>query len=229
MKENNPKLRAGRIFVDLEETSRKVFAHYRREVGWEDVQIVASDPNKFRVIVILKNKKQLRKFNREVSSISEIVKDEIRKAMIRTGADPGEDVEIEFDIITRKQWNDRLFHPPTDNEIAKAHMQDALQWRGLEAVTRNVKRVFAGRCSLYYFAIIPEGDKRFRVFVFFNKDKDVELSQSQGVAEQIKDFVLEELECVGRGSRNELEVYFEFDSHENVKKECGGNYYLRML
>lgn len=229
MNESRSRSQADGFPIVLEEISRKLAAHYRGEVGWDDIQIIAGGPNKFRAIVMLKHKKRLRKFNRWANAIREKIKDELRKAMTRTGADPGEDVEIEFDVITRKEWSKRSFKPPTKDEMAKAHEQDVLQWRGLEAVTSNVKRVFGGRCPLYYFAIIPEGDKRFRVFVFFDKDEDTELSQSQGIAEQIKDFVLEELERVGRGNRNELEVYFELDSHENVKKEYGGNYYLRML
>ena len=44
----------------------------------------------------------------------------------------------------------------------------------------------------------------------------------------MRDFICAKLEEFGRGKRGELNVQFEFDSFENVKKNFEGSYFLRM-
>ena len=116
---------------------------------------------------------------------------------------------------------------PSDEDFARANKLDDEEWRGLDAVNARVEKAFKHRCPLHYFYLMPQR-QNFRAYVFFNQDKNIEECKSSGIAQEIIDFVYEELERAGRGKRDEIEVAFEFDSDENVTANFEGDYFLRL-
>ena len=65
-------------------------------------------------------------------------------------------------------------------------------------------------------------------FVFFGWERQIEEAEKSGLASQIRQAVVEELERVGRGNRDTMKVDFEFDSHENMEANFEGDYFLRL-
>jgi hypothetical protein len=49
-----------------------------------------------------------------------------------------------------------------------------------------------------------------------------------GLATRIVDFVYAALERHGKGQRDDIELVFEFDSHEDIRRSFGGDYLLRL-
>ncbi|RMG23982.1 MAG: hypothetical protein D6732_24195 [Methanobacteriota archaeon] len=117
--------------------------------------------------------------------------------------------------------------PPNDY-FERVSDEEEDDFRNLEKVEEAVFRRFKDICPLHAIYIIPGGKKRFSAYVFFEKNKDVEECQHNGISQQITDCIYAELERFGRGNREEILVLFEFDSHENVVAHCGGNYFLRL-
>ena len=66
------------------------------------------------------------------------------------------------------------------------------------------------------------------VLIVYKRDKDLQANIALGLVEQTKAEFLRILEEVGYFKENPRDVYFEFDSHENVKKNYEGNYFLRL-
>lgn len=110
--------------------------------------------------------------------------------------------------------------------------------RGFDEVTARVKSRF-GRswirrsCPLHDFWIFNARDKgsgkpAFDVIIFYRSDADIEASAENGVSSEIEDFVYAELDRLGRGCRDQIDVEFEYDSDENVKKNFGGSYFARL-
>lgn len=117
---------------------------------------------------------------------------------------------------------------PSDEELDRASQMMEQQFHNLDVVERNVTEHFKTKCPLHIFYILPQGEDRFRAYVFFVKDKDIEECKKSGIVETMKDFVFEELGHAGRGKRDEITVAFELDSDENVTANYEGDYYLRL-
>jgi hypothetical protein len=116
---------------------------------------------------------------------------------------------------------------PSDEDFARADRLDAERWRNLGNVSENVKQHFKRICPLHNVYLFPERGN-FRACVFFNEDKDIEACKRNGVTREIEDYVYGELELAGRGSRPDITVAFEWDSHENVLAHFEGDYFLRL-
>jgi hypothetical protein len=87
---------------------------------------------------------------------------------------------------------------------------------------------FRRRCPLHEFFILDQRDVDFRAYVFFEQTRDIAAMKQGGVEREISDFVHAELERLGRGRRDEINVAFEFDSHEHVQAKFGGNHFNRL-
>jgi hypothetical protein len=72
------------------------------------------------------------------------------------------------------------------------------------------------------------GKSAFYVLAFYETDVDIEATAANGKSKRMENFVFAQPEQVGRGRRDEIEVAFEYDSDENVKKNFGGSYYNRL-
>ena len=118
-------------------------------------------------------------------------------------------------------------HIPSEKDFERASRRMREKARSLDVVREAVLKKFGGTC-LHEFFILDQRDVDFRSYVFFKDAKDLEESTQRALDQEIIRFVYQELERVGRGSKNNIEVAFEFDSHENVKIKYGGDYYLRL-
>jgi hypothetical protein len=117
---------------------------------------------------------------------------------------------------------------PSDEEFARADRMMAERDRNLSQVSANVKRRFANRCPLHNVYVLWQRDVDFRIYVFFQKDKDIDLCKVNGIVGQIEDCAYEELERAGRGKRGAITVAFEYDSDENVDRNFDGDYLYRL-
>lgn len=119
-------------------------------------------------------------------------------------------------------------HIPTEEEFARA--SDALEKRssGLDQVRDNILRNFPQEFRIHEFFILDSSETSFRAYVFFENEKDREKACRTGMTEDIENCVYEELKAAARGSKENLDVAFEFDSHENVKNDFEGDYFNRL-
>ncbi len=100
--------------------------------------------------------------------------------------------------------------------------------RNLDEVCKEVLQQFAGCCPLHRVFVLSQRDVDFRAYVFFKNRQDVEESKRHGIHEKIIDCIYSELERMGRGRRNKINVAVEFDSDENVIANFEGSYNLRL-
>ena len=117
---------------------------------------------------------------------------------------------------------------PSDEEFAAAKRKMAERSKNLDAASGRVVEAFRKQSAVSKVFILPQRDVDFRVYVFFSNDSDLDSGIRSGACEKISDFVYEELERQGRGSRSTIRIAFEFDSDENVRKNYEGDYYLRL-
>lgn len=117
---------------------------------------------------------------------------------------------------------------PSDEELDRASKMMERQFLNLDVARKNVVNRFKSICPLYDIRILPQGDDGFRVYVFFETDKDVEDCKKNGIVDSLQDAVCAELERGGRGKKSEITVAFEVDSDENVRANYEGDYYLRL-
>jgi hypothetical protein len=117
---------------------------------------------------------------------------------------------------------------PSDDDFERASKHIDARLRNLDSVCDSVLRRFQEECPLYDFYILPQRDVEFRAYVFFETNKDIEDCQGNGTLERLKDFVIAELQRVGRARGHDLKIAFEVDSDENVKANYEGDYFLRL-
>ncbi len=117
---------------------------------------------------------------------------------------------------------------PSDEDFARADKLDREDWENIDAVNEAVVKHFKDKCPLHYFIIIPQRDNEFWAAIFFETDKNVGECEESGIIDEIKGFVYSELERQGRGKGDHINVIFEFDSDENVKRNFEGDYFLRL-
>ena len=117
---------------------------------------------------------------------------------------------------------------PSDEEFDRASKKMERLSRNLDLVREKVLQHFRRRSPLHDFYILDQRDVDFRAYVFFEKDKDIELCKCNGITQEIIDCIYAELVNAGRGNKGEIKVAFEFDSHENVTANFEGNYLLRI-
>ena len=119
---------------------------------------------------------------------------------------------------------------PSDEEFAKADEYMEKLDSNIEKVNENSLQYFNEICPIHShnFYLIAEEQMKFRAYVFYKKDKDIQVNKDNGVSNKVEKFVYKELERLGRGEKGEVFVVFEFDSDENVNTNYEGDYYLRM-
>ncbi len=117
---------------------------------------------------------------------------------------------------------------PSEGDFARASAKMKQRSRGLSEVRERILHRFQRSGELHEFFILDCSDRSFRAYVFYLQEKDIKQAENSGLEARIKDAVFNELENVGRGDRQSVEVAFELDSHENVEREFEGNYYNRL-
>lgn len=117
---------------------------------------------------------------------------------------------------------------PTEEEFARAKAAIRENDRGLSDLREIIKKRFE-KDSLYeIFTFYSPKTDAFYPHVFLRWHHQIAEAEQSGLTDRIKDAVYEELERVGRGSRDSIKVNFEFDSHENVERNYEGDYFLRL-
>ena len=81
--------------------------------------------------------------------------------------------------------------------------------------------------TIYKTAVIPQ-QKTIEVYIFYKKNKQLAESQTNGIVERTKDEIKNILEKLGYFNEFDDTIKFEFDTHENVKKNYKGNYFYRL-
>ena len=115
---------------------------------------------------------------------------------------------------------------PSNGDYAKADAAHKKRHRGLKKVAQKILDRFQSRGEIRGFFLFYCSENSFLATVIYNFDQQIKESEESGLDARIRKAVFEEMENVGRGDRSSIEIEFEFDSHENVKKNYG-NYYNR--
>jgi hypothetical protein len=119
---------------------------------------------------------------------------------------------------------------PSDEDFAKADRYMEKLDRNIKQVNKNVLLYFREICPMHAhnFYLIAEEETKFRAYIFYKTNKDIQLCKDKGIDRKIEDFIYEELKRQGRGSKGIIKVAFEFDSDENVSENYEGDYFLRL-
>lgn len=117
---------------------------------------------------------------------------------------------------------------PTEEEFARASAALESGSRGLSQIRENILCNYAQKYKLHEFFIFDSTETSFRAYVFFKKEKDVRNAKSKGLAEEIKSMVYRELKDANRGVRGNIDLFVEFDSHENIEDNFDGDYFDRL-
>jgi|GEM_PF-1447963 len=119
---------------------------------------------------------------------------------------------------------------PSEDEFARAKKKMRELDRNIIQVNENALRYFKEICPTrsHNFYLIAEERRKFRAYVFYKSDKDIQIYKANGIAQKIEDFVYAELERQERGKKEELTLSFEFDSDENIAANYDGDYLLRL-
>lgn len=117
---------------------------------------------------------------------------------------------------------------PTEEEFARASAALERRSRGLSQIRDNILCNYAQKYKLHEFFILDSTETSFGAYVFFKKEKDIKNAEEKCLIEEIKTIIYTQLENSGRGDRDKITVIFEFDSHENVRRKFGGDYFNRL-
>lgn len=117
---------------------------------------------------------------------------------------------------------------PTEEDFARASASLEKGSRGLNQIRESILCNYSREYKLHEFFIYDSTETSFRAYVFFEKEKDLKMAKKNREIEKIKLVIFKELERVERGGREEVDVVFEFDSHENVESKFEGNYFNRL-
>jgi hypothetical protein len=117
---------------------------------------------------------------------------------------------------------------PTEEEFARAKAAMRQNDRGLSEVCERMLNRYKDEGVHKVFVFLSPHHREFGVYVFYRLDRQIAESDASGLSARIQVAVIDELVAVGRGSREELAVTFQFDSHEGVEREYGGDYFDRL-
>ena len=123
---------------------------------------------------------------------------------------------------------------PPDFELrwARAMKSRRETVRGPDDVALQFKARFGALESFHEFFLgaVRDQNGRWRAgaAIFFVKDADISAAVANGTTEDMQNFIHLALEKLGRGSKENCDVEFEFDSFENVQRNFEGSYFLRM-
>ena len=119
---------------------------------------------------------------------------------------------------------------PSDEEFARADEYMEELDRNIDQVNESSLQYFNEICPIHShnFYLIAEEKTKFRAFIFYKNDQDIQANEDNGISKKIENFVYKELERQGRGKRGNITIVFEFDSDENVVAKFEGDYFLRL-
>lgn len=115
---------------------------------------------------------------------------------------------------------------PTEDEFVAASEALSKRSLGLSEIRENVLQKFQN--DIHEFFVFDLSERSFKAYVFLQWNWQLDKDYKSGIASEIEEFVLQQLEYFGRGKRDNLHLVLEFDSHENVDANFGGDYYSRL-
>lgn len=117
---------------------------------------------------------------------------------------------------------------PSEEEFRRASASMRELDRGLSEVRSRLLDRFQHAGLHEMFVFFSPVTETFVAHAFYRHSQQIVESARTGVSDGIRAAVLEELERVGRGQRSELKLEIDFDSHDNVEANFGGDYFLRL-
>ncbi|TBW45607.1 hypothetical protein EZI54_23480 [Marinobacter halodurans] len=99
---------------------------------------------------------------------------------------------------------------------------------GLSEVRERILAQLKSKGLHEFMVLYSRKTDTFGAYVFYEMDNQISEAAESGLSGEIKSLVIDELERVGRGSKESIKINFEFDSHENVLKNYEGDYYNRL-
>jgi len=100
---------------------------------------------------------------------------------------------------------------PDPDETAEAMKAADDRQLHLDQIRRLFVETFDSQCPLRHFGLYCYQDAKFHAFVKLENASDIKDAQQGGLAQTMRDFVLQKLESFGRGSRDLITVDLEFD------------------
>nr|VFK06722.1 MAG: hypothetical protein BECKLPF1236B_GA0070989_100216 [Candidatus Kentron sp. LPFa] len=116
----------------------------------------------------------------------------------------------------------------SEEDFARARAAMRERDQGLSEVRTKILERFQGEGLHEAFILYSPANVLFVAYLFYLCNDQIKKADESGLASRIKQAVIEELGCVGRGNRDTIKIDFEFDSHENVEANFEGNYYNRL-
>lgn len=98
--------------------------------------------------------------------------------------------------------------------------------RGLNEISETLAERYKER-SVHRIWLTDSSETAFAATVFYESDNDIKEAAASGLSSEIVNALYEQLEEKGRGTRNQIALDVDFDSHESVMREYNGNYLLR--
>lgn len=98
--------------------------------------------------------------------------------------------------------------------------------RGLDEISETLAERYKER-SVRRIWLTDSSENAFAATVFYESDNDIKEAATSGLSSEIVNALYEQLEEKGRGTRNQIALDVDFDSHESVMLEYNGNYLLR--
>ena len=117
---------------------------------------------------------------------------------------------------------------PSKEDFLRAKAAMRKDDHGLSEVRERILAQLKSKGLHEFMVLYSRKTDAFGAYVFYEMDNQISEATESGLAEEIKSLVFDELERVGRGSKEGIKVNFEFDSHENVIRNYEGDYYNRL-
>ena len=116
---------------------------------------------------------------------------------------------------------------PSEEEFVKASEALSKRSRGLSVIRGEILKKFQDK-NIYEFFIFDISEYSFKAYVFFRWNKQLKELSKTNLSVEIENFIYRQLEDSGRGKKKDLQLKIEFDSHENVERNYGGDYFSRL-
>ena len=117
---------------------------------------------------------------------------------------------------------------PSKEDFSRAKVAAKEDDRGLNVVRQNLLLKFKDKGLHELMVVYSRRNDDFCAYVFFSLDRQILDARRTGLTSEIETAVIEELETAGRIVRQNDNVRFEIDSHENVERNYNVDYYMRL-
>ena len=210
----------------IDRLNEKVTKKLKKRLSFSSFLLCYENDNKFSVSVLFKKEKDIASSKKYHKELIDFVYSELEQQ----GFGKKDEINIKFYFESEEKLFSGEYTPkiPTEEELEHASDVIAENIRGLDEVCDKILKRFKkdGIHEIYLF--YSRTHDTFGAYIFYRWDRQIKEASQSGLSDQIVTEIHEELEKIGRGSRKNIKVNFEFDSHENVEKNYEGDYLLRL-